>query len=69
MLGPDHASHGFRLAAEAGALHRRDTGAAWGFVIGAQAIGLTSVDPCSASGDCSTALLGLTARLEGQLVF
>lgn len=72
MLGPDHASHGFRMSAEVGAVRRREVPAgtaAWGLVIGAQAIGLTSVDPCSASGECATALLGVTARLEAQLEF
>jgi len=72
MMGPDHASHGFRMSVEAGAVHRRVVPAgtaAWGIVVGAQAIGLVSVDPCSATGDCSTALLGFTARLEGSIAF
>jgi hypothetical protein len=72
MRGLDHTSYGFRLSAEAGAVHRTlvpSGTAALGVMVGAQATGLVDVDPCSASGDCTTALLGLTVRLEGQLTF
>jgi hypothetical protein len=72
MLGPDHASRGFRFSVEAGAVTRRRVPAGWagwGVLIGAQAIGLVAVDPCSASGDCDAVLFGATARLEGHLVF
>jgi hypothetical protein len=72
MLGPDHASRGFRLALEAGAVTRRRVPAGWagwGILVGAQTIGLLSVDPCSATGDCDALLFGATARLEGHLVF
>lgn len=72
MLGPDHSSRGFRLALEAGAVtrHRVPAGwAGWGILLGAQTIGLTSVDPCSTTGDCDAVLFGATARVEGHLVF
>ena len=72
MLGPDHSSYGFRLAAEVGAVRRTAVPAgmaAWGVMLGAQGTALVSVDPCSSTGDCSTALLGATLRLEGQLQF
>jgi hypothetical protein len=72
MFGPDHASYGFRFSAEAGVVKRIPVAAgtaAWGVILGAQAIGLVSVDPCSASDDCDTALLGATLRLEAQLTF
>lgn len=72
MLGPDHTSHGFRLALEAGAVRRSEAPGgmvAWGVLLGAQATGLVAVDPCATEHGCDAALLGVTARLEAQLTF
>jgi hypothetical protein len=72
MLGPDHASRGVRLAAEAGLVRRHRVAAGragWGVLLGAQATALTAVRPCSPSSDCDAVLLGATARLAGHLTF
>ncbi|MDX2087599.1 MAG: hypothetical protein SFX73_07105 [Kofleriaceae bacterium] len=72
MWGPDHSSYGFRTTVEAGAVHRTRVPAgkaALGVVVGAQLLGLFDVAPCSPSGDCATALVGMTARFEAHLTF
>jgi len=70
--GPDHASRGFRLGAEAGAVHRRRVPAGWagwGVLVGGQVTALVTVEPCSPAGDCDAVLAGVTARLEAHLLF
>lgn len=72
LPGPDYQAYGFRLALEAGFLApiRGVRGRFfWGATIGANAVGLPSVGPCSAGDDCSDALLGPSLRGEALWLF